>query len=240
MGTPQYMAPEQLQGKPADARSDLFAFGCVLYELLSGKMAFSGDNVATLISAILEREPEPLDVPAPLDRVIRTSLAKDPDQRFQTATDLKRSLTWAMEQPPGPLSPVIAPKANHYWPWVLTACLAVSIAAGIFALRKPGDPLAQLKFDVTPPPASTFVVGAIGGSAISPGGRMLAFVAKNAKGEFLLHLRPIDSLEARALPGTEKAGPSGRPIASRSALLPAANSSASTWPGPSSACGILA
>ena len=123
---------------------------------------------------------------------------------------------------------------------MLTACLAVSIAAGIFALRKPGDPLAQLKFDVTPPPASTFVVGAIGGSAISPDGRMLAFVAKNAKGEFLLHLRPIDSLEARALPGTEKAGPSGRPIASRSALLPAANSSASTWPGPSSACGILA
>lgn len=75
MGTPQYMAPEQLQGKPADARSDLFAFGCVLYELLSAKRAFNGDNVATMISAILEREPEPLDIPAPLDRVVKTFLA---------------------------------------------------------------------------------------------------------------------------------------------------------------------
>ena len=95
VGTLQYMSPEQLQGKEADSRSDLFAFGCVLYELLSGKRAFEGSSSAAVIAAILERAPAPLDIPAALDRVIRTCLAKDPDDRFQTALDLKRTLVWA-------------------------------------------------------------------------------------------------------------------------------------------------
>jgi eukaryotic-like serine/threonine-protein kinase len=85
VGTLQYMSPEQLQGKEADARSDLFSFGCVLYELLTGKRAFDGTNKASVIAAILEREPASLEVPRPLDRIVRRSLAKDPDQRFQTA-----------------------------------------------------------------------------------------------------------------------------------------------------------
>lgn len=91
-GTLQYMSPEQLQGKEVDARSDIFAFGCVLYEMLSGKKAFSGSTAASVIAAIMEREPEPLQMAPPLDRVMRTCLAKDPDQRFQTAVDLKRDL----------------------------------------------------------------------------------------------------------------------------------------------------
>jgi serine/threonine protein kinase len=80
VGTLQYMAPEQLQGKDADPRSDLFSFGCVLYEILSGKAAFDGAVPASVIGAFLEREPEPLEVARPLNRVIRRSLAKDPDQ----------------------------------------------------------------------------------------------------------------------------------------------------------------
>src|SRR5438105_6334745 len=104
LGTLQYMAPEQLQGKEADARSDLFAFGCVLYEMLTGKRAFEGASAASVIAAILEREPAPLTAAPPLDRVVRRSLAKDPDQRFQTARDLKAALTWALEQPtPSPV-----------------------------------------------------------------------------------------------------------------------------------------
>src|SRR6202022_3167832 len=100
VGTLQYMSPEQLQGKEADARSDLFAFGCVLYEMLTGKRAFEGQSAASVIAAILEREPAPLDTALPLGRIVRRSLAKDPDQRFQTARDLKAALTWALEQPP--------------------------------------------------------------------------------------------------------------------------------------------
>src|SRR5579871_1946482 len=97
VGTLQYMSPEQLQGKEADARSDLFSFGCVLYEMLSGKQAFAGQTAASVIAAILEREPARLNLTPPLDRVVRTCLAKDPDHRFQTAIDLKRALTWAVE-----------------------------------------------------------------------------------------------------------------------------------------------
>src|SRR2546426_8164861 len=94
------MSPEQLHGKDADPRSDLFSFGCVLYEMLTGKRAFEGESAASVIAAILEREPAPLTAAPPLERVVRRSLAKDPDQRFQTARDLKAALTWAMEQAP--------------------------------------------------------------------------------------------------------------------------------------------
>src|SRR6266487_2903741 len=114
LGTLQYMSPEQLQGKEADARSDLFSFGCVLYEMLTGKRAFEGESAASVIAAILEREPAPLTAAPPLERVVRRSLAKDPDQRFQTARDLKAALTWAMEQPP----PTAAAVPKRGWQWI--------------------------------------------------------------------------------------------------------------------------
>ena len=108
VGTLQYMAPEQLQGKEVDARSDLFSFGCVLYEMLTDRRAFAGESAASVIAAILEREPAPLcpeGAPAsPLERIVKRSLAKDPDQRFQTARDLKAALTWALDHPPASAS----------------------------------------------------------------------------------------------------------------------------------------
>jgi eukaryotic-like serine/threonine-protein kinase len=111
LGTLQYMSPEQLQGREADARSDLFSFGCVLYEMLSGKRAFEGQSAASVIAAILEREPARLDATPPLARVIATCLKKDPEQRFQNALDLKRALMWAIEEQarserPKPLDPL--------------------------------------------------------------------------------------------------------------------------------------
>ena len=109
------MSPEQLQGKEADARSDLFAFGCVLYEMLSGKRAYEGTSAASVIAAILEREPAPLGLHPPLGRVIAKCLAKDPDDRFQSARDLKYNLSLAMEQQPAAVA-----KANR-WPWVAVA-----------------------------------------------------------------------------------------------------------------------
>src|SRR5579864_9286190 len=101
VGTLQYMSPEQLQSKVADARSDLFSFGCVLYEMLSGRRPFDGPNTATVIAAILDKEPAPLPVPPALEQVVRTCVAKDPSRRFQTALELKRALEWAFEQPDG-------------------------------------------------------------------------------------------------------------------------------------------
>src|SRR6476469_6809907 len=102
VGTLQYVSPEHLQGKQTDARSDLFSFGCVLYEMLTGKRAFGGDSKASVIAAILEREPQSLETARPLERVVRRALAKDPDHRFQTACDLKAALLWAIEQAAGP------------------------------------------------------------------------------------------------------------------------------------------
>jgi Flp pilus assembly protein TadD/TolB-like protein len=96
-GTLQYISPEQLYGKEADARSDIFAFGCVLYEMLSGTLAFSGPTPASVIAAVLHREPEPLSTTPSLDRIVRKCIKKDPDERFQTAREVKEALLWAME-----------------------------------------------------------------------------------------------------------------------------------------------
>src|SRR5580658_4365923 len=113
LGTWQYMSPEQLQGKPADPRSDLFSFGCVLYETMAGKRAFGGQSAASVIAAILEREPAPLTTALPLERILKRCLAKDPDLRFQTARDLKAALIWAREQPPS----VAANHRTSKLPW---------------------------------------------------------------------------------------------------------------------------
>src|SRR5258708_1702376 len=100
LGTLQYMSPEQLQGKETDARSDLFSFGCVLYEMLTGKRAFEGESAASVIAAILDREPAPLTVARPLERIVRRALAKDPHQPFHTARPLTPPLTSPMHQAP--------------------------------------------------------------------------------------------------------------------------------------------
>src|SRR5215471_4944570 len=111
LGTLQYMSPEQLQGKDVDARSDLFSFGCVLYEMLAGKQAFEGQSAASVIAAIREREPAPPNLAVPLERVIRTCLAKDPDRRFQNALDLKTVLSWSLEQ----WSIPAVPRSRRWW-----------------------------------------------------------------------------------------------------------------------------
>lgn len=201
VGTLQYMAPEQLQGKDADARSDLFAFGCVFYEMLTGKRAFEGQSAASVIAAILEREPAPLMVASPLERIVRRALAKDPDQRFQTARDLKAAMVWAMEQSP----PSTINKGR--WKWFAAGALVSVVAAfawiTVFS-RPPVEEARALHVQVYPPAGSMFLLGVGGGSAISPDGRAIAFVASST-GMVKLWIRPLDSLTASELPGTEGA-----------------------------------
>jgi Tol biopolymer transport system component/predicted Ser/Thr protein kinase len=207
LGTLQYMAPEQLQGKGADARSDLFSFGCVLYEMLTGKRAFEGASAPSVIAAVLEREPAPLEVSPPLERVVRRALAKDPEQRFQTARDLKITLEWAIEP-----QAASAPTSTRRWQWIAGAALligALGVAWGMANFRQPAAADRVFRRDISPPEGGRFVVfgNALGGNAISPDGRTVAFVAA-VNGKTELWVRALNETSARRLPGTEgAAGP---------------------------------
>jgi len=205
LGTLQYMSPEQLQGKEADGRSDLFSFGCVLYEMLAGKRAFEGESAASVIAAILEREPAPLDLASPLERVIKTCLAKDPDDRFQNAVDLKRALTWAVGAP----AIVEHPKGQLRWKVGTSVALVVATLAGGWAIShfRPAEPDARvIRFQITPPEDGRFFGGGpyAGGLAVAPDGQSVAFVAF-VNGKTGLWVRTLDSTSARLLPGTEGA-----------------------------------
>jgi Tol biopolymer transport system component/predicted Ser/Thr protein kinase len=214
VGTLQYMSPEQLQGKEADARSDLFSFGCVLYEMLTGKQAFTGQSAASVIAAILEREPAPLNIAPPLERAVNRCLAKDPDQRFQNALDLKLALTWAMELP-------IAAKADRRI-WIVTAVAWLLLgAAGAWQLSRRNPPADNnvIRFQIQPPEGGRFVPpGAFGGGlAVSPDGRAIAYVA-NVGGTLGIWVQALDATHARLLAGTTGAtspfwSPDGKSIA---------------------------
>src|SRR5438270_8792907 len=133
VGTIQYMSPEQIEGKDADARSDIFALGAVLYEMATGKRAFEGKSQLSVASAIMEKDPEPISsfqplVPPALDHVIRTCLAKDPEERFQTAHDVKLQLKWISQggSQAGVAKPIAARRKRKEWMgWAIGGVLAL-------------------------------------------------------------------------------------------------------------------
>jgi Tol biopolymer transport system component/predicted Ser/Thr protein kinase len=199
LGTLQYMSPEQLHGKEADARSDLFSFGCVLYEMLTGQRAFEGQSAASVIAAILEREPAPLDVSPPLERVIQTCLKKDPDQRFQNALDLKRALAWALER---------QPIVKTYRPWWIAAATALALSAGggwaASHFLQPSREEHVVRLQIDPPENGRFIFGFDGGIDLSPDGTTAAYIA-SVNGKTGLWVRPLNGTAAHMLPGTEGA-----------------------------------
>jgi eukaryotic-like serine/threonine-protein kinase len=202
IGTLNYMSPEQLQGKEACAQSDIFSFGLVLYEMLTGKLAFKGSSAASVIAAILEREvPSVAEVASPaIDRVLHQCLAKDPDQRWQSAHDLKSALELAAESQ----GPTHALKASPL-AWIIAGVSAfVAVMAFWSPWRHPQIEERPLQFKIDPPPAADFLLESGGGSAISPDGRTVAFVAVSRGGP-KLWVRPLDAVVARELPGTENA-----------------------------------
>ena len=208
VGTLQYMSPEQLQGKPADQRSDIFAFGCVLYEMLSGKRAFEGKSSATVIAAILEREPQPLQLTPPLSRVMQTCLAKDPDRRFQSAIDLKRALHWAMEN--GVEAAALQPqKPSRWWQAAAAALLLTTLGlAALLLMRKPAPTEQPVSFQLLVPPGNS-VGSATGGvlqnaARVSPNGKYVIFIAMNGIAKRTLWVRPLNSLRSYQLTDTDE------------------------------------
>jgi predicted Ser/Thr protein kinase len=198
LGTLQYMAPEQLQGKGTDPRTDLFSFGCVLYEMLTGKRAFEGASAPSVIAAVLEREPAPLEVSPPLERVVRRALAKEPERRFQTAREVKTALEWAME----PEAARVAAQSTSMLPRAVAALFAVAVVLGFVAyFRRTSAAPQVLKVSVALPEKVEF-----GDSppAVSPDGRRIAFVA-HSDGKDFLWVRDLDTLLPRMLAGTDGA-----------------------------------
>jgi eukaryotic-like serine/threonine-protein kinase len=216
VGTMQYMAPEQLEGKPADARSDLFSFGTVLYEVATGRKAFQGKSQASLIAAILTSEPPPLLTlqpltPPELEWVVRGCLAKDPQERWQSAHDVMLMLKGIADA--GPQAGIAAPGAArvkaHERAWMATAIL-LGLAIVPFAIsyvRRPATEPRAIRSAILPPEKSTFLFSGIssGPVVISPDGARLAFVARTPEGRNLLWVRSLDMVTARPLEGTDGA-----------------------------------
>ena len=209
LGTFQYMAPEQLEGGEADARSDIFSFGAVLYEMATGKKAFDGKSQASLIGSILKDNPPPASSIAPmtppaLDRLIATCLSKDPEDRLQTAHDVKLQLQWVGEggSQAGLPAPVAARRKNREklaWTLAAAAALAALVLAVGFVRRAPrvSPPI----FAAIPPPEKTFVESI----ALSPDGRTLAFTAGKAGAQPGLWIRTLGSPAGRPVAGAEEA-----------------------------------
>jgi len=211
LGTFQYMAPEQLEGRDADTRTDIFAFGTLLYEMATGQKAFSGRTQASLIAAIIERMPPPISTVSPMtppafDRVVKTCLEKDPEDRWQTAHDVMLELKWVAEggSAAGLPAPVVARrKSREKLAWVLAALFAVgTIGSAALGLRfwRGATETRTIRTSILPPPKSSFrFFGLSGAMALSPDGRFLAYVASLPEGKRTLWLRPLHSMTEQAL-----------------------------------------
>ncbi len=216
LGTFQYMAPEQIEGGDADTRSDIWAFGCVLYEMITGSRAFSGKSHASLIANILQSQPpalsqvQPLASPA-LDHIVRRCLEKDPETRWQSIADVGRELRWASTLTDDVSRPTYAARGRR---WILMGgAAALLLATGAIAAivlqpaaTTPAAP--HMKATLLPPADLTFTPFTSSGGphfALSPDGRHIVFVASAAGRTPSLWVRPLDSRIARALPGSDNA-----------------------------------
>ncbi len=221
LGTFQYMAPEQLEGKEADARTDIFAFGATLYETATGKKAFTGATQASLISAILRDDPQPISQvqplsPPALDRVVKACLAKDPEERWQSAADLRNELRWIAEG--GSQVTAVSTGATMSLPGrrvrilglgalLFGSAVIASLATWILKPSPAPPPQPVSRTVIALPPGQRLAGLDRPAVALSPDGRLLAYVAVQG-GTQQLYLRPLESLEARPIAGTEgAAGP---------------------------------
>ena len=233
VGTFQYMSPEQVEGRELDGRSDIFSLGAVLYEMVTGQRAFEGKSRLSIASAILEKEPAPVTTlkplaPVALDHAIRECLAKDPDERWQTARDLSHELRWIGEVGSQAGAPVVPGRSRwsvrERFGWGAAAVLLGLLGALAVAHFRKATPSASalvVRSAILPPAGSQFadVLGqSFGVPAISPDGKQLVSAVRDTQGKSSLWLRGLNDVgEGRLLPGTEGGGlpfwsPDGRSI----------------------------
>jgi len=197
LGTAAYMSPEQARGKEADKRSDIWAFGVVLYELLTGQPLFEGETISDVLAGVLRQEPDWAPVPEKVRRLVQHCLEKDPKRRLQDIGDMDLLL-----EPSGTEGPKPTTTRTALWMWPATAIFAVAAAlVSIVHFRERSPKVEVTRFEISPPEKTSF----LSSFAISPDGRTLAFTASGADGRSHIWVKPMDPLEARVLNGTEGA-----------------------------------
>jgi serine/threonine protein kinase len=212
LGTLNYMAPEQLEGRTIDSRTDVFAFGAVLFEMLSGRLAFDGAGAASVIGHILHTDPPTMTelvpaAPPALARLISVCLAKDPDDRWSSAHDVLLQLKALPTEDEARLPVLASSRSTARLAWSIAAIAAiVAIALGIARLAKRPAPETSAALDMFSVLAPSDAIQPFGDAPqISSDGRQLAFIATDRAGLSWLYVRPLDSEHARPLPGTEGA-----------------------------------
>ena len=225
LGTAAYMAPEQAKGKPVDRRADIWAFGCVLYEMLSGQKAFEGETVSDVLAAVIRAEPDwsalPVDTPPAMQRLVRRCLVKDPKQRLRDIGDARIAIEETLSgdaavsgtlpqagDGPGALQGVRFSPLRRALPWAVAA--AFFLLSGLLAFiyfRKGPTPAPATRSLITLPQKMhfAFLAPVMGAPVLSPDGTRLVFPANDASGTEALWVRPLDSLTAQRLQGTEDA-----------------------------------
>ena len=207
VGTPQYMAPEQIEGREVDARTDIFAFGCVLYELLTGHRAFDGKTSSSVMAAVLATQPKPIEeliplTPPALERIVSRCLAKDPEDRWQSARDVAAELLWVSQGGSKTGLPAVISVRRRVREKLAWGAFAVAtLAAAAFAvawIRRAPEPPPLVRFPLVTPAT----LQNLSPPVVSPDGRNIVFAA-DADGKRMLWLRPLDTLDARPIPATE-------------------------------------
>jgi Tol biopolymer transport system component len=213
LGTAAYMSPEQAKGKAVDRRADIWAFGCVLYEMLTGKHAFDGETVTDTLAAVIKEEPDwsrlPAGTPIRVRVLLQRCLQKDPKQRLRDIGDARISLDEVLAGAPDAslagASQAVVPRWHRTLPWAVAAAFAIAFAAlGWVYLRGANTPAqtAELtRFEILVPEKTALAANGV--FALSPDGRQLAFAATGSDGVQRLWIRSLDSLKARPLPGSE-------------------------------------
>jgi serine/threonine protein kinase/Tol biopolymer transport system component len=227
LGTAAYMAPEQARGKPADKRSDIWAFGCVLYEMLTGKRAFDGENVIDTLVAVLSKTPDwtrlPPNTPAAIRTLLRRCLERDRRRRLDSAAAIHLDIDDALQPSladaitagsPAASRPSLFNKPGVAWA-TATVCFvafaATALVTSVLFSRDAADSVQPLRFSVLPPEGLTLALGTSSTGAatmpvaVSPDGRRIAMVMRNADGRDRLWVRSLDTLTAQELPGTDGA-----------------------------------
>jgi Tol biopolymer transport system component len=208
LGTAAYMSPEQARGKPLDKRTDIWSFGCVLYEMLTGRRPFTGDDVSDVLASVLAREPDlaalPARTPMSIRRLLGRCLQKDRNDRLRDIGDARLEMRDALANADPPLAIVGVPGADRRrrerlaW-MVVSAALTLALAASLILARRPSSSASEMRVDIaTPPTAAPLSL------AISPDGRTIAFVA-TAEGQSRLWLRSLESGASRPVTGTDGA-----------------------------------